>query len=146
MASDAGIYSLANRPTVELLDPFEIQRRRLSIQNALAAQQLQQQQIEGGALALDQQQRAIASADQTRNALRAYYTGGGAVPGGSPAPPDPTAPALPAGPGPGSVAWDPGAASVPPAAPPPAPGGAPATAAAAPAPLSTDVPSIGSLI
>src|SRR4051794_16331423 len=109
MAIDAGVYGLFGHPTTELLDPFEQQRRGLAIQNALAAQQIQGQQIAGGALALDQQQRAIASADQTRNALRAYYTGGGAVPGGSPAPPDPTAPALPAGPGPGSVAWDPGA-------------------------------------
>lgn len=132
MASDAGIYNLANRPTVELLDPFEIQRRRLSIQNALAAQQIQQQQIAGGALDFQERQRAIVSADQTRNALRAYY--GGAVPGGVPAtggapPADPTAPALPAGPGPGST---------------PAPGGTPP--AAPTAPLSTDVPSIDSLI
>lgn len=154
MAIDAGVYGLFGHPTTELLDPFEQQRRRLSIQNALAAQQIQGQQIAGGAIALDQQQRAIAQQEQTRNALRAYYqgnAGGAPAPGAAPA--APTAAALPGGPGPGSMAWDPAAASVLPAAPaeapmpvtapPPAP--APA-AAPPPAQLSTDVPSIGSLI
>lgn len=153
MAIEAGVYGLFGHPTTELLDPFELQRRRLSIQNALAAQQLQGQQIAGGALALDQQQRAIAQQEQTRNALRAYYLGGtpAAAPGADPGAPAPPAPALPAGPGPGSAAWDPAAAAPAIAAAPPAPaaapppGGAP-PAAAAPAALSTEVPSIASLI
>lgn len=151
MAIDAGVYGQFGHPTAELLDPFEMQRRKLAIANALAAQQIQGQQIQTGALDLQERQRAIASAEQTRNALRAWATGG-AAPGGAP-PADPAA-AVPPGPGPGSVAWDPGAAAPAIAAAPPAaaPGGMPANtatgAASGPgaAPLSTEVPSIGSLI
>src|SRR3954467_15745865 len=66
MASDAGIYSLANRPTVELLDPFEIQRRRMAIQNALAAQQIQQQQVEQGSMALEAARRDQAAEEAFR--------------------------------------------------------------------------------
>lgn len=163
MAS-AAVFSLANHPSTELLDPYEIQRRRLSIQNALAAQQLQQQQIAGGAIALDQQQRAIAQQEQTRNALRAYYLGtaapGTPAPGGVPpaAPPPQQASVLPGGPGIGSSAWSPEIASpamapaLPPAepAPVPAPGGAPPAVPPAPAqqaaPVSQELPTVGSLI
>src|SRR4051812_39892116 len=66
MASEAGIYNLANRPTVELLDPFEIQRRRLAIQNALAAQQIQQQQVEQGSMALEAARRDQAAEEAFR--------------------------------------------------------------------------------
>jgi len=94
MASDAGIYSLANRPTVELLDPFEIQRRRMAIQNALAAQQIQQQQVEQGSMALEAARRDQAAEEAFRaqfanpqaaaapaNALAAPPAGAGPVPG-----------------------------------------------------------------
>src|SRR3954469_18051985 len=90
MASDAGIYSLANRPTVELLDPFEIQRRRLAIQNALAAPQIQQQQAEQGSMAL----AAARSEQSTEEAFRAQF----ALPQAAAAPA--SALAAPAGAGP----------------------------------------------
>jgi PAB1-binding protein PBP1 len=120
MASDAGIYGLANRPTTEALDPFEIARRRLSIQNALAAQQIQQQQIQTGAIGLENAQRDQAA----EAAFRAQFMTPAAP--GVPAVPNALAPAamLPAGPGPGSAAWSPAAASVL-----PAPGGMPVNGA-----------------
>jgi hypothetical protein len=126
MASDAGIYSFANHPTAEALDPFEVVRRRLSIQNALAAQQIQQQQLQQGALALD-----VAQRDQAAEAaFRAQFMNpAAAAPGLAAAPAPPVLNALtPAGPGPGSAAWDPAAASVLPAAA-PGPVGMPVNAA-----------------
>src|SRR4051794_35427137 len=119
MASDAGIYSLANRPTVELLDPFEIQRRRMAIQNALAAQQIQQQQMEQGSMALEAARRDQAAEE----AFRAQFANPQAV-----AAPANALAAPPAGAGP--VPGDPfpwlANGAPPAAAPPPAPGAPPA--------------------
>ena len=76
MASDAGIFGLANRPTVELIDPFTQRMRALGYRNALAAQDIQGQQIEQGQMALE-----AARQSQTQDAqFRALY-GGGAAPG-----------------------------------------------------------------
>jgi len=148
MAIDAGVYSLFNHPTTELLDPFELQRRRLGIQNALAGQQLQQQAITGGGLDIDLKRRAIADAEAERLGLMRLY---GVNPDGTPLAAAAGAPApapAPAGvPGPdagGSAAWSPGVAQIPMSAPGSAawgPGAPPPDAAVAvPPPAATPAP------
>jgi hypothetical protein len=123
MASDASVYSLFNHPNVELLDPFEIQRRKMAISNALAAQQIQQQQIEQGGIALEAAKRDQAA----EAAFRAQFMTPQAGAPAAAAPPP--ASMLPGAPGDGSSAWDPAAAApalaAPPAAPLPQPGAAP---------------------
>jgi hypothetical protein len=129
MAS-ANVFSLFNHPNVELLDPYELQRRKFAIANALAAQQIQQQQIQTGAIGLEQAQRDQAADAALRAAMgggdpRAVRAGvpapGVPAPAGAP-PPTPAASVLP-GAAPGSAAWSPGLAA-PALAPPPAGGDA----------------------
>jgi hypothetical protein len=117
MAS-ANVFSLFNHPNVELLDPYELQRRKLSIANALAAQQIQQQQIQTGAIGLEQAQRDQAADAALRAAMgggdpRAIRAGlpGPGVPAPAAAPPPPTPASLLPGAAPGSAAWSPGLAA-----------------------------------
>jgi len=107
MASDPSVYGIFNRPTVELLDPYTVQARQLAIRNALAAGQMQDQQIATGALELEARRRAMADEQATRAALTSFYGSGSAPPAGpggaaadlsvpsaaAPAPSAPTAPA-----------------------------------------------------
>lgn len=121
MGADPNVFALFNHPSVELLDPFELQRRKLAVANALAAQQIQQQQIATGAIALQNAQRDQAADEAFRAAygdprgIRAGVPAPGvpvsnalAAPG---APAGPPASVLPGSPGPGSSAWSPETAS-----------------------------------
>lgn len=137
-------FLVGNAPT-PLLNPLEVQAKKLAIQNALAAGGLMQQQLESGDISLQQQRLAARDAAATRAAMLQYY--GGAAPAGGPAPaPAPAmAPAagLPMGPDgsplPTAPAFDATTAAAPAVATSPAaaPQGAPAAAPVARPPVPT---------
>ena len=120
MALDSS-FLVGQAPT-PLLNPLDIQAKKLAVRNALAAGALQDQQIEEGRIALQQRQQAIADEQRTRAAIATYY--GGGTPAASPT----GAPAPVANPAMGNAL----AAGTPPMGTPVNPPGAPMTAAGAP--------------
>jgi len=100
-------FGIFNQPTTAILNPLDLEAKRILIRNALAAGTLQQQQIQGGQMSLDQERRAVADQQAARAAQINYYSGAPpanalAPPGGSPqsGPPDPSAAPPGAGPAP----------------------------------------------
>src|SRR5690242_797390 len=83
---------LTGGPVTPLLNPLDIQAKKIAIQNSLAAGGLMQQQLEGGDIALQQQRLAAQDQAATRAAMLRIY--GGAAPGApAPAAPPAAAPA-----------------------------------------------------
>lgn len=135
MAIDSSIYNNVGRPSVALLNPLDIQAKKIFLRNALAQGTLQDQQVQSGQMALEQERLG-----QAQNAqYMALVNGGGtgnALASPQPGPPVAPGPAMaPAGDVPAGLPGAP--AFTPPDAPPPAAADA-APAARAPHTVSDD--------
>ena len=105
---------LTGQTPTPLLSPFDVQMKRAQLQNALAANTLNQQAIDTGGIELQQRRQAVADEAKTRAAITAYY-GGGQSPVNTLAAPAPSPALAPAGPA--SVVSDPVTGGLLPAAP-----------------------------
>jgi hypothetical protein len=85
MPSQASAYNNFNQPTTALLNPLDVEAKRIAIRNALAAGSLQDQQIQGGAMDLQQRQRDMANEAQFRALYNSQPGAGTPPPVGAPA-------------------------------------------------------------
>lgn len=129
MASDASIYQLANRPTVDLMNPLDLIARQSAIRNSLASGQLQDLQLE--------EAKRTQAADAQ---FRALVMGGGQAPAPGAMMPAAAAPAAPMAAPPGPAEMDPTTLQPMPTPPPMAGAAPPALPAVPPAAAPQNAP------